>query len=151
MRLKLFVLAFVAAGLGACNSYHLHYEARPQPENAHLYADYTLLQDAVGFMVDTDGGRLEEIYVKKGDGTAVHPVSIAYPAFGKSAAIGPGIGIGPVGVGVGVPVGPDRAKGLTSATFSKDAIGPAPWEVHVKVVGVKEAVIPGVGGNPTVK
>ena len=105
--------------------------------------------------MDTDGRRLEEIYIRKSDGTQVLPLNIEYPRFEKTASVGTGVGvgIGPVGVGtgVGVPVGPERARGVTTATFSSSAIGDAPWELHVKVQGVKEAVVPGLGGTQTAK
>jgi|SRR5271154_3747575 len=153
---KLPVAGLVMLGLlTGCNSYHLRYEAEPQPPGKNLFADYTMLQDSVGIYVDTDGGRLEEIFIKKPDGTVVRPLRIDYPSFGQVASIGPGIGVGagPVGVGVGVgfPIGPKVANGVTTATFSETAAGPPPWEVHVKVEGTKEAVVPGVGGPATAK
>ncbi|HVS70617.1 MAG TPA: hypothetical protein VHQ47_05115 [Phycisphaerae bacterium] len=141
--------------LGGCNSYSLRYRAQPQPKYHHVYADFTPLQDAVGFSIDTDGRRLEEVYVKKGDGTVVHPVSIAYPGFGRNGALFPGIGVGGGhvvgGIGVGIPIGPKRAEGLTTATFEQSAVGAPPWELHVKIQGMEEAEIPGVGGPATGK
>jgi hypothetical protein len=136
--------------LAGCNSYHLRYPAVPQPSGARIFADYTLLQDAVGVSVDTDGRRLEGIYVKKPEGVLVRPVNIVYPAFAASGAVGTGVGFGSghVGVGTGVfaPVGPERAQGLTTATFGAAALGPPPWALHVKVEGITEAVVPGFGG-----
>jgi hypothetical protein len=145
------VLMMTMTLLAGCNSYKLRYKAEPQPTNRHLYADFTRLQDSVGIYVDTDGRRLEEIYVRKPDGTIVRPVRIDYPGFGRSASVGPGIGVGPVGVGVGFPVGPKRAEGLTTATFAVGPLGPPPWEVHVKVDRTPEATIPGIGDEPTAK
>lgn len=147
---------FAVAGLlGGCNSYNLRYEAQPQPSNAHLYADYTLLQDSVAFSIDTDGQRLEDVFLVKPDGNTVRAVNIGYPSFGKNASVGTGVGVGgwPVGggVGFGVPVGPEKAHGVTTATFLSTAAGPSPWTLHVKVQGVNEAVIPGIGGKPTAK
>jgi len=146
-------LAFLS--LTACNSYNLRYAAQPQPKGANLYADYTPLQDAVGMTLDTDGRRLEEIYVQKSDATQVRPLNIAYPAFGKSAALGTGVGLGAghVGLGTGIsfPIGPERARGLTTATFSSTTLGPPPWELHVKVERIPEATIPNVGGAATAK
>ena len=41
--------------LGACTNYYgLRYTANPQPDWASIYADYTLLQDAVAINIDTD-------------------------------------------------------------------------------------------------
>ena len=145
------LLLCLLATLFGCNSYKLRYEAKPQPSGRHLFADYTMLQDSLGIYVDTDGKRLEEIFIRKPDGSVVRPVRIDYPAFGRAASIGPGIGVGPVGVGIGFPIGPKRAAGLTTATFAETSAGQPPWEVHIKVEGAKEAVVPGVGGTPTAK
>src|SRR5947209_1949584 len=88
--------------LYGCNSYNLRYEAQPQPQNLHVYADYVPLQGAVGFTIDTNGMRLQEAGVEKpGGGELVRPLSIAYPAFGHNAAIGTGVGVGSGHVGVG--------------------------------------------------
>jgi hypothetical protein len=144
------LVLLAGAVLGGCsNGYNLHYAADPQPAGANLFADYTPLQDGVGVTVDTDGRRLEEIYVKKADGTVARPLNITYPRFEKSATIGTGIGLGfgsvGVGTGVGVPVGPERARGLTTATFGAGALGEPPWELHIKVEGIREAVVPALG------
>ncbi len=155
MLARTFVIGFAVVLFAGCNSYKLRYRAEPQPAGAHVFVDCTRLQDAVGIYVDTDGRRLEEIFVRRGDGNVVRPARIDYPAFGRSASIGPGIGVGVgsvgVGVGVGFPVGPKRAKGLTTATFGAEAMGDGPWDVHVKVEGVSECVVPGVGGVATAK
>ena len=67
----------------------------------------------------------------------------------------PGIGFGTghvgLGLGAGIPVGPERANGLTTATFAQPGLGPPPWELHVKIRGIDEAVVPGVGGAATAK
>jgi hypothetical protein len=155
-RLKTLVsLVAVAACAGGCNSYNLRYRAQPQPKNAHLFADYLPLQSAVGFSIDTDGGRLEEAYVRKPDGSVVHPANIVFPGFSRSNAVFPGVGIGTghvgFGLGAGIPVGPEQARGLTTATFAQPELGSPPWELHVKIRGVDEAVVPGVGGPATAK
>ncbi len=141
--------------LGGCNSYNLRYSAQPQPKYHHVYADFTPLQDAIGFSIDTDGRRLEEIYVRKADGSIVHPLSLAYPGFTRNGALFPGIGVGGGhvvgGIGAGIPIGPKRADGLTTATFQQSALGPPPWELHVKIQGIDDATIPAVGGPPTAK
>jgi hypothetical protein len=148
--------------LGGCNSYNLRYAAIPQPKGANLFADYNLLQDAVTVMVDTDGNRLEDIYVTRGDGAIVRPLAIQHAGYYQSAALGTGIGgfgrhVGG-GVGMGFPVGPRRAHGLTTAAFAlgdraadKPGVGQPPWNVHVKVEGIEPAVIPGMGGAKTAK
>src|SRR5689334_2840075 len=102
-------LVLVAALLfGACNTYNLKYKPDPQPSGANLFADFVTLQDSVAVVIDTDGRRLEEIYVKKPDGTIVRPLNISYPATYRSSAVGIGFGYGAgshvgVGTGVGVP------------------------------------------------
>jgi hypothetical protein len=148
-------LVVFAAAAGGCNGYNLRYKADPQPQGATLFADFTPLQDAVAAVVDTDGRRLEEIFVRRADGSVVRPVNVIYPGFGKSAALGTGLGVGAghvgIGTGLSIPIGPERAHGLTTATFAATALGPAPWELHVKVQGVPEAVVPGVGGPATAK
>jgi hypothetical protein len=145
--------------LVGCNSYNLRYAANPQPSGANLFADFTPLQGAVGFPLDTDGRRLEEVSVRRADGTVVRPLNIVYPGFGKAATIGTGIGTGfgfghagvGTGLGVGIPIGPERAQGLTTVTFDEQTLGPPPWELHVKLQGIQPAVIPGVGGPATAK
>jgi len=140
--------------LTGCNSYNLRYKADPQPSGANLFADYTQLQDAVGVSIDTDGRRLEDVFIAKADGSVVHPLNIAFAGMGPAGSVGVGgFGAGDhVGVGSGLffPVG-ERTRGLTTATFSTAAIGPAPWTLHIKVEGAKEAVVPGLGGTPNAK
>jgi hypothetical protein len=155
MKLRVSMALLGISLIAGCNGYQLRYQANPQPQWANVYADYTLLQDAIGVSIDTDGRRLEEVFIRKADGTQVRPLNISYPGFSKSAAIGSGLGFGAghvgFGTGIGIPIGPDRARGLTTATFSTAALGPAPWELHIKLQGVAEAVIPGVGGPATAK
>lgn len=149
------VCALLALPLAACNTYNLRYQAQPQPKNHHVYADFTPLQNAVGFAVDTDGERLEEISIKKADGTLAHPVAVNYPGFGRDGSIFPGVGVGAghvgVGLGLGIPIGPMRAHGVTSATFQQPDLGPPPWEIHLKIHGIEDTIVPGVGGPPTAK
>lgn len=149
------VLVAALGAVGGCNSYNLRYRAEPQPKNAHIYADYTPLENATAFSIDTDGGRIEEVFIRKADGTIVHPLNMGYPGFGKSSALFPGVGFGTghvgFGLGAGIPIGPERASGLTAATFSQPGLGGPPWELHVKIHGLAEAVIPGVGGPSTAK
>ena len=149
MERSLPLVLLVAVALAGCNSQNLRYKADPQPAWANLYADYTLLQDGVAIVIDTDSRRLEDVFVTKPDGSTVRATRIDYPGFGQRASIGTGVGVGagPVGVGVGtgIPVGPARPLGPTSAIFAKDLLGPEPWVVHVKVEGVNPTVIR-VGG-----
>ena len=148
-------LAALLVAVGGCNSYNLRYAAQPQPKNGHIYADFTPLENATAFSIDTDGGRIEEVSVRKADGTLLHPLNISFPGFGKASAIMPGVGFGTghigLGLGAGIPLGPEQARGLTAATFSQPALGAPPWELHVKIRGLPEVVIPGVGGPATAK
>ena len=148
-------LATLVFLLGGCNSYHLRYQAVPQPSGANLFADYTQLQNAIGVSIDTDGRRLEDLFIRKSDGTDVHPLGITYAGTEHSSAIGSGVGVGTgnvaFGTGLAFPVGTERTYGLTTATFDQSAIGPAPWQLHVKVQGAPEAVFPNFGGTPTAK
>ncbi len=135
------------AFLTACtNSYELRYKADPQPRDRQLFADYARLQDSIAISIDTNGHRLDDIYVRKPDNTIIRPTRIDYPGYGSSASFGPGVGVGPVGVGIGFPIGPKHVEGLTTAAFHIDSLGPPPWEVHVEVYGTPKATIPGVGG-----
>jgi hypothetical protein len=148
----LFVLSLIVLG-GCQNSFKLRYAAIPQPKGAELYADYTQLQEAVIFQVDTDGKRLEDIYIQTAEGAAARPVVVNNAPFHQSAVLGTGIGGGARhvggGVGLGFPVGPKEAHGLSTARFQMRAIGAPPWTLHVKVSDTPEAVFPGVGGPPT--
>jgi hypothetical protein len=45
------------------------------------------------------------------------------------------------GIGVGTTIGEGRAEGNTVAFFSLDQVGPAPWRLRVKLVGIEPAVI----------
>lgn len=140
--------------VAGCNSSDLRYQPVRQPDWAHLYADYHELESAIGIVIDTDGRRLEDIFITKPDGSAVRPLNITYPSFGRSGAVGSGVGFGTgggvgLGLGVGVPVGSRRAQGFTTATFDKAAVGPAPWLLHLKVQGIDATTIH-VGG-PTTK
>jgi hypothetical protein len=112
--------------------------------------------------VDTNGKRMEDIYIQRTDGVVVRPLSVQHAGYYQSASLGVGIGgfanyVGG-GVGTGVPVGPKQAQGMSGAFFAaadraadKPGIGNPPWNVHVKVEKIPPAGIPGVGGPPTAK
>jgi|GEM_PF-3669401 len=137
MRLIMLLMLTAMVLVGCGNPHKLRYGPEKQPAFANLYADYYELERAIAFAIDTDGQRLEEVYVRKADGTVVQPMNIQFPAFGQTASIGPGVGVGAgsvgVGVGIGIPVGPKRALGLTTATFDKQLVGAPPWQVYVRV------------------
>ncbi len=158
MRKHAFIL-LATLFLGACNTYNLKYRPDPQPSGVNIFADFVQLQDSVAVVIDTNSRRLEEIFVKKSDGTVVRPLNISYPASYQSSSLGFGIGgfsggghggVG-TGVGVGIPVGPSESYGTTTATFAAEPLGHAPWELHIKVEGAPEAVLPQFGGTPNAK
>jgi hypothetical protein len=151
MSARYLLLMLLPVALAACtNSAQLRYQPDKQPDWLHVYADYQILQDHIGVLIDTDGRHLDDVYITKPDGAVVRPLSITYPAFGQSVSVGTGIGWGPVGVGVGVPVGPKHAEGLTTATFSQQAVGPEPWMLTFKLKGAKDVTVK-LGGSPTAK
>jgi hypothetical protein len=157
-RRTLAVLLLVLAG---CAHAALPYTPEQQPAGARLSAGYQLLADRVKIEIDTDGRRLEDIWIVKPDTVAVRAMTIE----NAPTVTGPGptlsIGIGGAtwgggssvgsGVGVGVPVGsgPTRIEGNTFASFPLDQIGPPPWRLHVKLAGVAPATI--LVGAPTPK
>ena len=114
-----------------------------------------MLQDSVSIQVDTDNLRLEGIYIKTPNGTLVQPMAVSHPQYSRAPAIGSGAGTGAgvtgVSAGPPIPIGPAEGHSLTTATFDKTAIGPAPWELHIKLQNVPEAVIPKFGGTPNAK
>jgi hypothetical protein len=152
--------ALFVAALAACNSYGLRYQAQPQPAGVNLFADYVSLDKSIAVEVDTDSLPLENIYIKKADGTIVRPLDVVNPTPESTGAMGAGAGLGVEhdatnnvanGTGLAVPAPPTRTRGLTTATFANADIGPGPWELHVKVQGEPEAVIPGLGGKTIAK
>lgn len=149
-RRALAVLLLVLAG---CAHASLPYTPDQQPAGARVSAGYQLLADRVKIEIDTDGRRLEDIWIVKPDAVAVRAMTIE----NAPTVTGPGptlsIGIGGAtwgggssvgsGVGVGVPVGsgPTRIEGNTFASFPLDQIGPPPWRLHVKLAGVAPTTI----------
>jgi hypothetical protein len=153
------VLLALAVLLAGCARATLPYRPDPQPRGARLSAGYHVVGDRVGIELDTDGRRLEQAWIMKPGGQSVAPVAVDMPpielAPSSSVSVGVGggtwgggggFGVG-TGLGVGIPVGgrTDRVRGTTLVWFPRDAAGPPPWQVYVKVVGVEPATF-GVGG-----
>ena len=145
---------FVLSLLG-CASTKLPYKPEVQPRGATIFAGYQILADRLRLEIDTDHRRLEDIWIAKGDGTAVRaqsienaptvvgpPPSVSVGVGGGSWGGRGGIGVG-TGVGVGIPVGsgPARIEGPTFASFPLDQVGPPPWRVHLKLAGVEPTSI----------
>ena len=130
--------------LAGCASPGLPYKPEAPGVSAAISADYTVLADRVRVEIDTRGARLEDLQIVKVDGSAVHPLTIEYPAFRTNSGVSFGIGVGGVGysgggvamgtgvgVGTSVPVGEPRADGYTVAYFPLDQLGPAPWRMRI--------------------
>lgn len=149
-------LVAVLMALAGCASASLPYQPDPQPSGARISAAYQLTGDRVRIEIDTDGRRLEEAKILRADGTEVRALAIDDPPVVSSGSpVGVGIGVGGgsfggrggvgvgTGVSVGIPVGGSSTsvEGHTFAWFPLDQAGPAPWRVHVKLVGLPPAVI----------
>ena len=156
-------IAAALALMTACARATLPYTPDVQPAGAHVSAGYQILADQLRIELDTDHRRLEDIWIAKGDGTAVRAQTIenAPTVTGPPPAVSVGVGgvsgggrvgVG-TGVGVGIPVGsgPTRIEGPTFATFPLTQVGPPPWTLHVKLAGVAPTTIlvGGPGGGAT--
>jgi len=107
--------------------------------------------------IDTNGKPLEQAWIIKPGGGSVAadavenppvvtgpPPSISVGVGGASYGRGVGVGSG-VGVGVPIGTGPSRLAGNTIVWFPLTAVGPAPWQLYVKLNGI-EATQFAVGG-----
>lgn len=144
-------LALVVAG---CAASTLRYTPERQPAGYPVSADYAVAGDRIRVEVDTGGYRLEWAEIVRSDGSAVRAETIEHPgppAGGTGLGIGLGVGsgrrTGSVGVGGGVGIGTTLGgggpvgDGNTVAVFPLDAIGPGPWSLRVKIVGIEPVVI----------
>jgi hypothetical protein len=143
----------VLAALGGCSRATLPYTPEAQPPGATVSAAYMLLSDRLRVEIDTDGHRLEEVKIIRPDGSVAYPQHIEHAptavyggssvsfGFGGSS-YGGGSATG-MGVGVTTPVGAPatRVEGPSAAYFALDQVGPAPWRVHVKLIGIAPALI----------
>jgi hypothetical protein len=145
--------------VAGCSRATLPYTPVEQPSGAKISAAYQLAGDKLRIEIDTDGQRLEQVWIYRADGTAVAPEAIdnAPVVRGPGPTIGVGVGGGTwggrggfgSGVGVGIPIGggSSRIEGNSIASFDLGAAGPAPWQVYVKLAGIDPATIV-VGGPP---
>jgi hypothetical protein len=137
-----------------CANATLPYQPTQQPEGAHISVAYQLTGDRLRVEIDTDGRRLEEARVLKVDGSEVRADAIDNPpVVSTGSPVGVGIGVGGAsfgrgggvgtGVSVGIPVGGGSTalQGNTVAWFPLAQVGPAPWRVYVKLLGVAPTVI----------
>jgi hypothetical protein len=146
-------LACAAAGCAASTS-TLRYTPERQPAGFPVSADYGQAGDRVRVEVDTGGYRLEWAEIVRPDGRAVRAETIEHPGPPRgSTGVGVGLGVGSgrrtgsVGVGGGVGIGTmlggggPTAEGNTVAVFPLEAIGPAPWRLRAKIVGIEPVLI----------
>ncbi|HSF05179.1 MAG TPA: hypothetical protein VLG10_05250 [Methylomirabilota bacterium] len=148
------VLVLAALGaLAGCSRATLPYTPEAQPPGATVSAAYMLLSDRLRVEIDTDGHRLEEVKIIRPDGSVAYPQTIEHAptaVYGGSSvsfgfgggSFGGGTATG-MGVGVTTPVGSPatRVEGPSAAYFALDQVGPAPWRVHVKLIGIAPALI----------
>jgi len=143
----LLVFALVLAGCATS----LPYAPAEQPAGVRLAADYRVVGDRLQVSIDTAGYRLEQAWILRPDGVAVGPLTVEPPSPGGDTGVGIGLGVGSVGrsgsvsigtgLGVGTGIGGGRGGRYTTAVFPLEAIGPPPWRLQVKVVGIQPTVI----------
>jgi hypothetical protein len=139
--------------LAGCARAMLPYQPLQQPPGATVSAAYQVVGDRLRIEIDTDGKRLEQVWIRKPDGTDVAPLTVDNPPTvatgGSSIGVGAGGGTwgggGGYGSGVGItfPVGggSSRVAGHTVAWFPLATAGAAPWPVYVKLAGIAPATI----------
>jgi len=130
MKRKLLSLVVPVVLLG-CSSYGYRYQPHPQVLGSPVFADYREQAQDVDILVDTDGLRLQDVAIARSDGTLVKPSHIDYPQFKPELIQGNQEEI----------YGPELADSPTVAHFAKDAIGPAPWNVKVKIQDIPPTTI----------
>ena len=155
MRFRLSVLLVVL--LAGCAHATLPYRPEPQPRGAKVSAATQVVGDRLRVEIETNGKSVEQAWIIRPGGAAVAPDNVELPrtvtgppptiSIGVGgASAGRGVAVGSdVGVGVPVGTGPTRTEGNTIAWFPLAQVGPAPWQLYVKLVGV-EATQFAVGG-----
>jgi hypothetical protein len=141
---------FLALALGACAS-SPRFTPAEQPAGVRLAADYSIAGNTLRVWIESGGYRVEDVLLLRPDGAVVRPFAIEPTSPGPGSGLGIGIGVGGsvgsgggVSVGTGVGVGSGIGGGPRShtvAVFPLDQAGPAPWTLHVKVVGIPPVVI----------
>jgi hypothetical protein len=148
-------LSALALAFGACASASLPFKPEPPAPNRSLSADYMLMADRLRVEIDTDGYRLEEAHIVKGDNAIVRAQTVEQPPVGGGSSTGIGFGIGGAsyggrggvgvgtGVGVSIPVGggEPRVQGNTVLYFPLNQVGEPPWRLSVKVAQTNPAII----------
>jgi hypothetical protein len=143
----------LALAVVGCAAATLRYTPERQPAGVPISADYTVAGDRLRVEVDTGRHRLEWAEIVRPDGSTLRAETIEHPGpGGGGSGVGIGIGVGSgrrtgsVGVGGGVGIGTRLgggpiAEGNTVAVFPLDAIGPPPWRLGVKAVGIEPVLI----------
>ena len=147
MRLRWSVL--LLALLAGCSHATLPYKPDPQPRGGRVSAASQVVGDRLRVEIDTNGKPLEQAWIIKPGGGSVAadavenppvvtgpPPSISVGVGGASYGRGVSVGSG-VGVGVPIGTGPSRLAGNTIVWFPLTAVGPAPWQLYVKLNGVE--------------
>lgn len=156
------VRGIVAAALlllAGCARPMLPYQPDRQPSGARVSAAYTVVGDRIRLEIDTDRKRLEQAWILKPDGTSVAPNAVesapvvVTPPPSISIGVGGGSWGGRTSVGSGastgfpVGAGSTRVAGNTIVWFPREAAGPAPWRVYVKLADIVPTTI--LVGGPT--
>jgi hypothetical protein len=152
-------LALALLVLAGCSRATLPYKPDPQPRGAKLSADYQVVADRLRIELDTSGRRLEQAWIFTPGGGSVAPGTVEPPPVvtrpGPTISVG-GAGVsygrgvsGGGGVGVGFPIGGGRSRveGNTILWFPLASVGPAPWQLYVKLADTEPATFP-VGTPP---
>ena len=152
------LLLFVA--LAGCAG-PLPYRPERQPFGAMISADVRVGDDRLRVEIDSEGYRVERAALVRDGGAEVAPEALAPPEVAPPGGLSIGLGVGAegwgsrgsysVGTGVGIGLGSPRPQRTTRAVFGRDAAGPPPWRLRVKVVGVEAVDIivdPARSGRP---
>jgi hypothetical protein len=148
---RVVVAGFLTAVLLAGCASGLRYTPAEQPAGVRVAADYRIVGDRVRVSIESGGHRLEDVLVLRADGAVVRPIVIEPPARSGGSGLGIGIGVGGSigsgggvsigsGVGVGTGVGGGGRRYFV-ADFPLEQVGPPPWSLHVKAVGIQPMVI----------
>ncbi|HUO08892.1 MAG TPA: hypothetical protein VM008_11365 [Phycisphaerae bacterium] len=123
-------MSLVVLLCASCSEYGYRY--KPEQHSLRpIYADYRVQHDNVDIMVDTNGARLQSIFILKRDTLEAKPKSVDYPKFEDEMMQSGGYMIH----------GPSMADGPTIAHFDRQEIGAPPWEVHVSIEGIGQLTI----------
>jgi hypothetical protein len=159
-------VALFAMALAGCAG-PLPYRPERQPFGATISADVRATEDRLRVEIDAEGYRVERaVLVREGDAEvapeALVPAAASFPGGpGGPGGLSIGLGLGTagwgsggsyaIGTGVGIGLGGPYRGATTLAVFRLEAVGPPPWRLRVKVVGVQPVDIlldPARSGGP---